>query len=161
MNNQKIVTSMVIGLFLISSISGLVLFFDVSLGGVRATHEWLSILLFVMILAHAYTHKKVFLKYFTKTKFIPMVTGVILGLIVFLFSFKDKYAAEEIFNLTVNLSLSTVSEIFSLTPEEAKQSLEIKGFSVSLEQTLVDISNENNKDIYDVIDILLESNEND
>lgn len=152
------VTSITIGLFTVSALTGLVLFLDLSIGGVRATHEWLSIALIVAIVGHAYTHKKVFLKYFGHKQRFPMIIGLILGMSVFLFSYNDKYAAAEIFEITIDSKLKLVAEIFNTTPDIAKEALEQVGLSANVDQTLSDIALQNKTDIYDVIDVLLDIN---
>ncbi|GHA56491.1 hypothetical protein GCM10007086_33190 [Photobacterium aphoticum] len=155
MNTQKLATSITIGLFAVSAFTGLLLFFELSTGGVRATHEWMSMGLMVAVGCHAYTHKKVFVKYFSQKLRMPMLVGLVAGVGLFALSFNDNYAAGEMFDAAVDAKLVSVAGVFGVTEQDAQTALEAAGLTVNSDQTLSDIAEHNNADVYDVIDVLV------
>ena len=74
---QTYATPLITGLFLVSLISGIALFFHIGPGGFHAMHEWLSMVLIVPFVLHIWKNWRPMTAYF---KHAPMV--VALGLSV-------------------------------------------------------------------------------
>ncbi|WP_322804309.1 hypothetical protein SO574_18665 [Vibrio alfacsensis] len=158
MNKQKLATASTIGLSLVVSLTGLLLFFEISSGAIRATHEWISMVFIVAAGVHAYTHKKALVRYFDKKNRLPITLGLCASVALFTVSYGDVYAASAIFDRVIDTPFQTSVGVFGLTSEQAIVSLNSAGIThISMTDTIAEIAHINNTDIYDVIDILLAS----
>ncbi len=156
MNNRKLATASTIGTFLVASLTGLLLFFEIATGSIRATHEWISILFLLAVLFHVYIHKKIFLKYFQGKDIVPVLVGLFLGASLFIAAYNDIYAAGAIFDSVIDSELKEVVFLFDVNINDAVMVLEAEGVEVkNSSQTISDLANDNKLDVYDVIDPLL------
>lgn len=72
-------TPLIFGLFMISLISGIALFFHVGPSGFRGMHEWLSMVLIVPFVLHLWRNLRPMTGYF---KHLPMAVAVVLSLVM-------------------------------------------------------------------------------
>ena len=83
-NLRSWATPITIGSFVISAISGVILFFHLNIGLMKPAHEWLSWFMILGVAMHVFTNWRAFLQYFKKP--IPLaVIGVFLLLTVLSF----------------------------------------------------------------------------
>ena len=159
MNARKIATSSTIGTFIVASLTGLLLFFEVGAGSIRATHEWISILFLGAVAFHVFIHKKPFVQYFQRNNVAPVLVGIFLGVSLFVGAYNDIYAAGAIFESTIDSGLEDVVFLFDINLRDAVVALEAEGIEVeSHTQTISDLAQKNGLDVYDVIDPLLNLN---
>jgi len=123
MKHYKLATPATIGVFIVTSLTGLLLFFEISDGSIRATHEWISIAFVLLAGFHIYNHKKSFVRYFSKEYALPIIIGLIAGGVIFVAAYNDIYAAGEIFDLAVNTKLENVVHVFDISIHEAEETL--------------------------------------
>ena len=64
-------------------------------------------------------------------------------------------SAGEMFDAAVDAKLVSVAGVFGVTEQDAQTALEAAGLTVNSDQTLSDIAEHNNADVYDVIDVLV------
>ncbi len=159
-NNRKLATSSTIGAFIVASLTGMLLFFEFGPGSIRATHEWISIFFLGAVALHIYANQKPFINYFKRTNAAPLLAGLILGLSIFVAAFDDTYAAEAVFQLTLNSGFEDIVVLFDVNVSDAIDVLRAEGIAIETPaQTISDIAATNGLDVYDVIDPLLEMND--
>lgn len=71
---SRYATPLTTGLFLISLISGIALFFHFGTGVFRGIHEWLSMVLMVPVVMHIWKNPRPFVSYFKRS---PMALSLI------------------------------------------------------------------------------------
>ena len=139
-------TTFTIGLFLVSGISGVFLFFHVASGAFREMHEWLSMLLLVPVAVHVWKNWGGFKQYFKrKTIYLPLVACLVAGAGFAVPALTGpssggnpmRAAMQAVSNGTV----AQVAPLYHLTPEALSQRLTAKGYKVSsTAQTLAEIA---------------------
>ncbi|MBR0555177.1 DUF4405 domain-containing protein [Ciceribacter sp. L1K23] len=75
---SRYATPLVTGLFLVSLISGIALFFHVGTAAFHGMHEWLSMVLIVPFVLHVWKNWRAFLTYFKR---LPMTISLALSLV--------------------------------------------------------------------------------
>ncbi len=154
-NNRKLATASTIGAFIVATLTGLLLFFEVGPGSVRATHEWISIFFLGVVVLHVYVNQKPFIQYFRSNNVAPLVAGLVIGLAIFVVAYNDIYAAEAVFQSALHAELQDVVFLFDVTLAEAVDALRAEGIEIeSQAQTIHDIASMNGLEVYDVIDPL-------
>jgi len=137
------------------AISGILIFFEIGPGSVRATHEWLSIVFVSVSLLHIYNHKKPFIKYFTNNNRYFILAGVLFGCALFIASFNDIYSADAAFEKISNAKIDHLAPIFNVSTQELISELKHAGIrKASPGLSLNEIAELNNIDIYGVIEPL-------
>ncbi len=71
-------TPLTIGSFIISAVTGIVIFFHIRIGLVRPAHEWLSWFLVLGVILHVITNWTSIKRYFS----IPISSSIITGFII-------------------------------------------------------------------------------
>jgi len=156
MNIQKISTSLTIGAFIVVSITGLLLFFEISTGSIRATHEWMSLFFALTGLLHIYSHQKIFFRYFSNKYLYLILLGLILGGVLFALSFNDIYSSGAAFEKITNARIVHLAPIFDTSPDELVLKLKKAGVStVSTELSLNEIAETNNIDVHEIMESLI------
>jgi hypothetical protein len=153
---MRYATPFITGLFAISLVSGVALFFHLGTSYFREMHEWLSMVLIIPFVLHLLKNWRPFLMYF---KHVPMAIALVLSLAAGGF-----YAWEgaqggaggnpmmAIANAMQSSSVSTVAPIFELTPTELTAALTAKGYKVdSPDSKIGDIAKASGKDGFAII----------
>jgi hypothetical protein len=142
------VTPLTIGSFIISAVTGIVIFFHIRIGLVRPAHEWLSWLLVLGGIIHIITNWKPFIRYSSK----PISAGIIaVFLILCVLSFvpigeKKARPLHKAGNALLDSSFQTVAMVVKEDPINLIEKLESKGVLVkNVDQTLQDIAVQSNK----------------
>ena len=154
--NFKYATASTIGSFVVAAISGLLIFFEVEVGGIRPTHEWGSILFVLCGCWHIYSHKKPFITYFkNKTLLISMSSTLAIGLIIFTISFNDIYIASEIQLRVEKGPLTNLTHTLGIKQETLSKALKNKGvLSFKNTDSLKSLAHEYNFETHEVFEEL-------
>ena len=152
---RKLATATTIASFFLAGISGLLIFFELVFGGVRALHEWMSIVFVVGAIAHILVNLKMFKRYFLNARFI--LSGVtIVGLMVFTSAYDDIYVAEKSYEILINLPLNQVLELTGGSMIEVEKWLGDADIKVdSWLGTVNDIASLNDTEGHHVLEIIL------
>jgi hypothetical protein len=132
--DRKWATPLVIAAFIISAVTGILMFFHTGPGLVKPVHEWLSWALVTAAVLHSAVNWKQFLGYFRR---MPGMGIVSAGAIVMLFTLlypggaRSGNPAMKITKALGSASLETVAGVAKLSPEAAIEKLQKHGISVS------------------------------
>ncbi len=144
-------TTLTVGLFLVSTISGVFLFFHLYSSAFHAMHEWLSMVLLIPVGFHLWRNWPGFMGYFKrKTIYIPLLLSLVAS-IAFAYpaltsSGGSKNPMRAAVGALQNGTVAQVAPLFKLTPEALSQQLNAKGYKItSSTQTLRDIAQASGK----------------
>ena len=145
---RKFATPLVIGAFLLTAATGVLLFFEAGVGMVHVAHEWLSWALVLGVFAHLATNWAAFTNYFIQKKAtsIPMV-GVFALLLAASFlpqpgQREGPSPARMALNSLVAAPLGVVTQVANRPTDEVMRGLKAAGFSklTGPEQSIRDIA---------------------
>ena len=157
MNARQIHTPLTIGSFMVASITGVLMFFEIAPGGIRATHEWMSLLFVLAGLLHIYTNKRPFARYFADRTLLVIGTSVAAGGILYMLSFNDTYLAEASFQLLTRIEITQLSPLLDISLEDMRIRLgELGVAAISSGQSLQDIAQVYDMDVHDLLETLME-----
>lgn len=154
-------TPLITGLFLVSLISGLALFFHVGPIGFKPMHEWLSLVLILPFALHLWKNWRAFLSYFRRA---PMRNALILSVAaaaIFLMPFAapDGNSGPPQFALANQLfrtGIADVAPALGMTSDQAIAALKAQGIPVSdPRQPLADAASAAGKNAFDLSAALL------
>lgn len=156
MKYRKLATSFTIGTFFVTGITGLLIFFELGTGGVRATHEWISIAFTVSAILHVAVHNRSFFKYFKEKMVILICFVLVLSGSLYYQSRNDIYAAEASYQVLINIRLSDLSMITGvdlqyITDVLADNGIELESHQVSIH----DLSEKHMIDAHNLIEPIL------
>ncbi len=140
-------TPFITGLFIVSLVSGLALFFHIGPSGFHGMHEWLSLVLIIPFALHIWKNWRPMMIYF---KGVPFAVATVVSLIaagVFLLPSEQTAGGPPQFALAQKMMQSTVAEVapvLDLTPEALGAKLSAAGFAVS-DQSLAAIAEASGK----------------
>lgn len=126
-------TPLTVGSFLISGVTGVLLFFHVDTGFNKTAHEWLSWVLLVGVLLHTISNLQSFKRYFAKRN-AQIIMGLFVVLLGLSFINVGGDSKPPYFNTIKALSdtpLESVAIVAKITPEETVNRLSKAGFKVS------------------------------
>lgn len=128
-------TPLTAGLFLVSAISGVALFFHWASATFHAMHEWLSMLLLAPFALHIWKNWKPLLAYAKrKTLLIPLLLSVLVAVPFALTAGKGGRAGNPAFQtvaLMTRASLVDLAPVFQSTPETLLQNLQQRGYKAT------------------------------
>lgn len=128
--NPRIATATTIGAFFITSLSGLIIFFEFEINGIRPLHEWGSIVLVLGVFWHVYSHRRSFNGYFKNKQLIAIMLFISLsGTGLFVISINDVFIAAVVEQRVVNLNLQGFSRAMGLDIPEVRNQLQAFGAS--------------------------------
>lgn len=148
-------TPLAIGAFIISGVTGLLLFFDIEIGLVEPVHKWLSWLLLGGILLHTASNWKMFTGYFSKKAAIGIIGAAALvttlSLLPMFGEGEEKHGKESAGKAAVQAlessSLETVALVLKATPAELAARLEKEGIAAANpSMTIAEIAQKNGKE---------------
>ena len=136
-------TPLTIGAFIISAITGILIFFHLGIGLTKPVHEWLSWLLVFGVGFHLLVNWKAFIQYFSK----PMgVSIIVLFLVLTALSFipmgnSGKPSFAKAMDALIDSRLETVAEVVKQTPDDLVNKLRKQGLTVTnAQQTIREIA---------------------
>lgn len=158
---RRYATPFVTGLFLVSLISGIALFFHVGPGAFHGIHEWLSMVLILPFLMHLWRNWRGFANYF---RHVPMALALGVSIAASLAFFvptggqaarggPPQFAFAE--RVLDNGTVEDVAPLVGLTADEAKARLAAAGFEIPApDATLSAIAAASNKSSTDLLRLL-------
>ena len=156
MNMRKFATSLTIGSFAISALTGVLIFLEFAPGGVRSAHEWMSLLFLAAGALHIFTHKNSFFRYFSGKYLVIMIATFFTGIVLYALSFNDIYASGTAFDKLVNARIEHLAPILNIDSETLVRRINATGVTVTgTDLSLNDIATANAMDVYDLIEPLL------
>lgn len=128
-------TSLTVGLFFISTLSGVFLFFHISSATFHAMHEWLSMVLLVPVGFHIWRNWGAFAAYFKrKPIYIALVLSLIASLAFAYPSLTSTGSQGNPMRMAVSAlhkgNIVQVAPLFDLSPDQLKQRLSAKGYVI-------------------------------
>jgi len=126
-------TPLTAGLFAVSAISGVALFFHWASGSFHSMHEWLSMALLVPFALHMVKNWKPLLAYAKKkTLLIPLVLSVIADVPFAMTSGKGRGGnpAFQTISLMTRTSLDDLAPIFGMPADTMLKKLQARGYKV-------------------------------
>jgi 4-amino-4-deoxy-L-arabinose transferase-like glycosyltransferase len=128
-------TPLTAGLFLVSAVSGVALFFHWASATFHSMHEWLSMLLLAPFALHLWKNWKPLLAYARrKTLLIPLLLAVVVAVPFALTAGKGGRAGNPAFQtvaLLTRASLIDLAPVFQSTPETLLQKLQQRGYKAT------------------------------
>ena len=154
-------TPLIIATFIISGVTGILIFFHKGDGFVKPVHEWLSWALVTGGAFHTAIHWKSFKAYFTRRAGIAIIsTGLIITLASITVPMKEGPGgnpAVKINKALASVPLESLGTIVKLTPDEAVGKLEKSGLKVTgAGQSVREIAAANGKKENQVLGTLFE-----
>jgi hypothetical protein len=154
-NLREWATPLAIGSFIISAVTGVLIFFHLNIGGVKTAHTWFSWLLVAGVAAHVITYRKQFSGYFQKPLGMTIITGsLILTLAAFLPLGPDR-AKPPFMTISSTLSgmpFTDIAQALKEHPIELMEELEARNIVVKDgRQTIAEIARLNNRKDMDVL----------
>lgn len=147
------ITPFTFGSFLLTTVTGILLFFKIHIGLVKPVHEWLSWLVVIAAVFHLARNSRPFVASLTRPVGIGVVAIFLLVLGCSFLPGKDAAqgkphrgrSAEHITRALAHAPLATVAQVAELSPEKVLQLLDRQGIVIEgLHQRIVEIA-ENNK----------------
>lgn len=128
-------TPLTAGLFLVSAVSGVALFFHWASASFHSMHEWLSMLLLAPFALHMWKNWKPLLAYAKRrTLLVPLLLSVVVAVPFALTAGKGGRAGNPAFqtvSLMTRASLIDLAPVFQSTPETLLQHLRQRGYKAT------------------------------
>ncbi len=134
---SRYATPFITGLFLVSLISGVALFFHWGSAYFHGMHEWLSMVLILPFVLHIWKNWRAFVSYFKR---VPMAIALVVsvaGGLVFVVpaltssSQRGGPPQRAVFQAMENGTLTTLAPLFGHDPDSLAAALQMKGLTVS------------------------------
>ncbi|MEZ5535904.1 MAG: DUF4405 domain-containing protein [Thiolinea sp.] len=162
-NLRSWATPITVGSFIISMVTGVVLFFHWNLGLAKPAHEWLSWFMLLGVIMHLIINWRAFKNYFSKR--IPLVVMAVFVIVTVLSLLpltgskeggNPRAAMFKLMHTVEAAPLSTLATLAKTTPEALMTRLQEQGVSVdSADQTLDEVAAENGKQVSSLIPVIL------
>jgi len=137
---MRYATPTIIGLFLVSLISGIALFFHVGPGAFHRIHEWLSMVLIIPFVLHVWRNWKPMTKYMTgRPLALSLLASVLLSAIFFLPMGSEGGGRPPVFALTQQILQHTPAQVapaLGLSEAALTAKLTAEGYTVAPGQSL-------------------------
>lgn len=154
-------TPVVIGVFILMSVTGLLMFFHLSVGLNKLAHEWFGLLFIIGAIAHVIVHYKSFIKYFKKPLAASLISLFIVFLVLSFFSFKQQNSnpTKIVIEKIAKTPIANLVEISGKSAAEISISLAKKGFVVKdfNSDTIESLANKDKNKNREIITIIFES----
>jgi hypothetical protein len=152
MNLRTFATPLAIGAFLLSAVTGVVMFFEVATQGNKVLHEWFGWALVLGVALHVTTNFRPFTAYFSRARPLSLaIIGVFATMLTFSFFAPGKQGkgspSRAAVQALTRAPLSALSGVTGQTPEAMTAALVKAGFKVAgPEQTLAAIAGDDRED---------------
>lgn len=139
---QRYATPLTTGLFVISTISGIALFFHWQTGAFRGMHEWLSLLLLLPFVFHVWKNWRPLVGYLRRgTLILPLLACVVISVpfaVAGLSSGGGGNPAMRTMHLMTATPLEDLAPVLKSTPEALRTRLADKGYTVAPDAPTLD-----------------------
>ena len=125
------ITPLVIGAFLLSAVTGVLMFFHLNVGMNKLAHEWLSWALLTGVAAHVLLHKQAFFRYFKTRTGQAIVLGfaVLLGLSFMQIGKKPEPPYFSVIQALSRAPLTALAQVSGLSYEQLTARLKQQGIA--------------------------------
>ncbi|SHL40164.1 DUF4405 domain-containing protein [Roseibium suaedae] len=156
---SKYATPFTTGLFLVSLISGIALFFHVGPSAFHGMHEWLSMVLILPFVLHVWKNWRPFVSYFKR---LPMLIALVVSLAASAIFFMPSEGEGGGGNPLVGImrkvqaaQVSVIAPLYGLEPAELTAKLSDAGMPpASVDQSMAEIASSNGKSDRDMLSFL-------
>lgn len=157
---RNVVTPATAGLFLVSAVTGAMLFLHWQSGMVRDAHEWLGIAFVVVAGWHVARNWRAFMHYLRRCKARLAIVATLAISLAFIALTGSTTAGgggpSAVLQALSEAPLQVAAPVFRMTPEVAMERLRLAGFeTVSVEATLAAIGETAGHRAKDVIEVLV------
>lgn len=139
---HRFATPLMTGLFIVSTVSGVALFFHWGSGLFHSMHEWLSMLLLLPFVLHAWKNWKLLVNYARrKTLLIPLLASLLVAVPFAVNGFTASQGGNPAFRTVALLSQAPLSElapVLKTTPEMLLSDLQQRGYKADSAQQSLD-----------------------
>lgn len=156
-------TPLTTGLFVVSLVSGVALFFHIESGLFHGMHEWLSMVLILPFVFHIWKNWRPFASYFKR---MPMMLGLALSIVAGIAfavpamgsSGGGRPPQRALFEAVENGSVAQVAPLFGLTGEALAEALKAAGYTVgSVGDKLHDVAQASGKTGFDIVNAVVKA----
>lgn len=130
------ITPLTVGAFLLTAVTGVLLFFHVGMGMNKLAHQWVSLLLTAVVILHIVINFQVLKKYLAQRK-----GQVVVGLFVLLLGLsflplgpRQEPSFAPSVRALAQVPLNTLAQVAGSTPEQLMDRLQQKGLAVQSDQ---------------------------
>jgi hypothetical protein len=160
--HKKWATPLTIGAFIVSGVSGMLMFLKINFGLLRVAHEWISVLLVIGGIFHIVGNFNPFKKYFTSKAALTCISVIVLvGVLAFAVPGDSHHGQPSFTDYSVtlqNIPLTVAAEISKTDCESVASHLSSHGIKVAdTNQTINEIAKSNNKTTDNVLAIVFEN----
>ncbi len=141
-------TPLTIGTFIISAITGILIFFHLNTGLVKPAHEWFSWLFVFAVVFHVLINWKIFTQHLSR----PVAVGIIAFFTILTIisvtpiGNSKKHSLAKVLDALNNAPIESVARISGQAPEVLLNNLRKQGLTVdNVQKTISEIAKENNK----------------
>lgn len=163
---NRYATPFITGLFVISLVTGIALFFHFGPNGFREMHEILSLVLILPFVLHLWKNWRPFLAYFKRA---PMAIALVLSLAMaapFMISTESEAGGGDraaIFGMMSTVTAATPNEVaplFHTTADAVIQAMQEAGITVTADQSLAEAATAAGKANTEVATVLMAAKQN-
>ncbi len=152
-NMREWATPVTIGAFLISGLTGVLIFFHINFGLIRGAHEWLSWFLVLGVIFHVWLNWKAFARYFSKRMGVGIMALFAVLTIISLIPFGGSSGPNrrggppfaKAANALAEAPLTTVALVAKQEPADLLNKLKAQGLNVTSDQQTIKAIAESNK----------------
>ncbi|HPE60276.1 MAG: DUF4405 domain-containing protein [Thiothrix sp.] len=157
-------TPLTIGSFIISALSGIIIFFHINIGLVRPAHEWLSWFMILGVGLHMVLNWRSFKGYFKKPVPLAVIGVFVVLTIASLLPLNSgggeggnpRATSMKLMRLMESAPVSLVAEMAGTRPDALLEQLRAKGIQVdNTGQTVSDIAENNRQNPIQLLSVML------
>ena len=157
-------TPLITGLFLVSLVSGIALFFHVGSAYFHSMHEWLSMVLIAPFILHIWKNWRAFLNYFKRSAMPIALVASLAGGVAFAWPVLNAPAGAPggrpefaLLRAVQSAPISHVAPLFGTNEDDFAEGLRARGFTVvSTDDTLNGIAKASGKSSGDIATALVD-----
>lgn len=155
-------TPLTTGFFLVSTVTGVALFFHWGPGAFHPMHEWLSMVLLLPFILHLVKNWNAFLNYLRRGwLYVPLLVALLASAYFFLVPSGNKgggrQVAFQVVNLVTRAPVGQVAVLLGVEPEETLRRLHARHFTVESDtQSIDDIARTNSRTTNEVLAALMQ-----
>ncbi|MFV0410431.1 MAG: DUF4405 domain-containing protein [Paracoccus sp. (in: a-proteobacteria)] len=158
---NRYATPLTTGLFLVSLMSGIALFFHIGLGGFHPMHEWLSMVLILPFVLHIWRNWRPFIAYFRHAPMLMALALSVLSAGWFLLPSDDEGRRGgppqfAFAHLVLQSSPAELAPVLNTTPETLIAQLAAQGIPAAADQSLIEAASTAGKteaDLYPALSV--------
>ncbi len=154
-------TPITVGSFLISALSGVILFFHLNIGLMRPAHEWLSWFMILGVGMHLVINWRPFLQYFKRPIPLAVMGAFVLVTALSFMSLGGEQGSSKMgtamktMNLLQNAPISALTELTNLSADGIAERLTSAGIEVTTTDTsLADLAKSQDREAHELLAII-------